>query len=106
MGHGRKEGTFYAKKPILQHMRNHSVGETRTLCVSDEAATEVLRRIEKKLSKLVSDANQVRNGLSEKSLCVAHFTLATDARRKAPEPEPAESAAKKKRGRPRKTANK
>lgn len=106
MGHKRKEGAHYPKKPILQRMRDEANLGDRSICVSAEAAEKALQIIEEKLTECILKALQVKNGLHEKSLCVSHFTLADDARRKQHEQPTALIIEKRKRGRRPKNANK
>lgn len=108
MGHKRKEGLHYAKKPILQWMRDHAkTSDGHEMCVSAEAAEKMLQIIEADISERVRKALLVKTGLSEKALCVSHFTLADDAWRKKAETAPAPPViVKRRRGRPSKTTNK
>ena len=108
MGHKRKEGSIYAKKPVLQWMRDNAKdGNGQTLCVSAEAAEKALQIVEQHISDRVKMAILVNKGLSEKTLCVSHFTLAADARAKhKPAPPAPPAIEKRRRGRPSKTANK
>jgi hypothetical protein len=108
MGHKRKEGLHYASKPILQWMRDHAKSsDGQTLCVSAEAAEKMLHIIEAEISERVRGALLVKTGLGDRAMCVSHFTLAEDARRKRVEDAPAQPViVKRRRGRPSKTTNK
>lgn len=108
MGHKRKEGVHYSKRPILQWMRDHAkTSDGREMCVSAEAAEKMLQIVEADISEHVAKALRVKRGLNEKALCVSHFTLADDVRRKRTEDAPAPPViVKRRRGRPSKTTNK